>query len=264
MTKADLRYENWLEYGRRILGGVLLLAPLGTPILAAGCTVNSATSDTCSANSNVSCSNGVGYTCSGTALPPSSAGQCNSIDNTGDFCCVESGTCGVSSSVVCTGGNGTGYLCTGAAQPAQTNPNLVCNTNGTGAFCCVASTTCTYDSNVIGCESGTLGYSCASGDAPPDATDSALVCSVPTTESGLDEYCCFTNTTTAPGTSTCQPDSSVAGCQPDSAGNPSYRFSCTGSENPDTDFSNITCSTQGTPGSDSQGNAALLYCCTYH
>ncbi len=123
------------------------------------------------------------------------------------------------------------------------------------------SSDCSPDSNVD-CASGTSGYSCPSGAAAPDADDSTLLCSVPIAANGVDEYCCYMNTLTAPSGSTCEQDLSVGGCQADSAGNPSYGFSCTGSESPDTDFSNITCS-PGTPGSDAQGNTATLFCCTY-
>jgi hypothetical protein len=127
----------------------------------------------------------------------------------------------------------------------------------------VTSSSCSYDSSVTGCVSGTIGYSCASGSPPPDSADATLVCSVPTAAAGMDDYCCFTNGTAVSASSTCEQDSTVSGCQPDSAGNPSYGFSCTGSENPDTDYSNITCSSTGTAGMDAQGAAATLYCCTY-
>jgi hypothetical protein len=139
--------------------------------------------------------------------------------------------------------------------------DLVCSTDGVGAFCCVSSS-CSYDATVAGCASGSVGYSCALGSAPPDQADPALVCSVPTIEKGVDAYCCFTNTKTPAASSTCAPDPTVAGCQPDSAGNPSYGFSCTGSENPDADYSNVNCST-GMSGFDAHGVAATLYCCTH-
>jgi hypothetical protein len=200
------------------------LALLATPLFATGCTVTSTTS---------------------TPPPPSGSSGC-SADST----------------VVCS--VGTGWSCSDSSQPEDTNSGLVCSQDtGTGTFCCTTSP-CNYDATVTGCESGTQGYSCASGSPSPDSSDSTLVCSVPTTTSGEDTYCCFTNTTTAPSTSTCVQDSTVSGCQPDSSGNPSYGFSCTGSENPDTDFSTITCSSTGTPGMDAQGASATLYCCTYN
>jgi hypothetical protein len=170
-----------------------------------------------------------------------------------------SGSCVASSSVSCT--TGSGYSCSGSAQPEDTTANLVCSTDSAGNFCCVSGGTCGYDANVVGCESGSVGYSCTSGSQPPEAADPSLVCSDPTTANGLDEYCCYTNTAVV-AASTCSQDASVAGCQTDSAGNPSYGFSCTGSDAPGSDYSNLNCST-GTPGTDAQGNSAQLYCCAY-
>jgi hypothetical protein len=171
---------------------------------------------------------------------------------------TSSSSCAVDSSVSCT--SGTGWSCSGDAQPQDSNTDLVCSTDGTGDFCC-ASSSCSYDATVQGCQSGSVGYSCASGSAPPDQADATLVCSVPTTVNGADAYCCFTNATAPSSSSTCEEDSSVTGCQPDSSGNPSYGFSCTGSDTPDMDYSGITCSTP-TSGTDAQGAASMLYCCT--
>jgi hypothetical protein len=165
-----------------------------------------------------------------------------------------SGGCQVDSSVNCS--SGTGWSCSGDSQPEDVNTDLVCSTDGTGDFCC-ASSSCSYDSSVTGCTGGSVGYSCASGAAAPDSSDSTLVCSIPTSAGSQDDYCCFTNTTTASSTSTCSEDPSVMGCESDSFG-----FSCTGSENPDSDFSNVNCSTTGTSGMDANGNPATLYCCT--
>jgi hypothetical protein len=163
------------------------------------------------------------------------------------------GSCSTDSSVSCS--SGTGWSCSGDAQPEDSNQDLVCSTDGAGDFCC-ASSSCGFDPN-ISCVSGASGYSCAIGAAPPDQSDATLVCSVPTAGASDDEYCCFTNTTTASG-STCEQDPSVTGCVPNS-----YGFSCTGSENPDVDYSNLNCSTTGTPGTNAQGAPATLYCCTY-
>lgn len=172
---------------------------------------------------------------------------------------TSSSGCMTDSTVSCSAG--TGYSCTGSAQPEDSDPGLVCNTDGAGDFCC-SSSSCNYDPNVTGCESGTQGYSCATGSPSPDSADPTLVCSVPTTSGNLDTYCCFTNTVTAPSGATCEQDPTVSGCQPDSAGNPSYGFSCTGTDTPDMDFSGITCSS-GTAGMDAQNAAATLFCCTY-
>lgn len=162
------------------------------------------------------------------------------------------GSCSTDSSVSCS--SGTGWSCSGSAQPQDTNSDIVCSTDGAGDFCC-ASSSCSYDSSVVGCQSGSVGYSCASGSAPPDQSDATLVCSEPTSNGGSDDYCCYTNATTAPSGATCAEDSSVMGCQPGSFG-----FSCTGSDTPDMDFSNITCSA-GTPGTDASGATATLFCC---
>ena len=269
MTIVGSIFNNLAEHRARFLGGVLCLAPLALPLLTTGCTTTvaaSATTGSCSTSSYACPNNGIAYTCSGSATP--SAGVCDEMDNTGDYCCYTSttgvtGSCSVvPTTAICATGNGISYSCTGTAQPEQGDYSLICNTNGVGDYCCITSTSsCAYDPGVVGCTSGSYGYSCNIGDPPPDVADKTLVCSVPTAASGSDDYCCFTDTTTATGT--CSVDPTVSGCLPDSAGNPSYGFSCTGSENPDTDFSNINCSTTGTPGTDSQGNNASLFCCTY-
>jgi hypothetical protein len=150
-----------------------------------------------------------------------------------------------------------GWSCTGSAQPEDYNIDLVCSSDGVGNYCCSTST-CSYDPNVSTCVTGAIGYSCTVGAQPPDQADPSLVCSVPATQNNIDLYCCYTNTITPPATATCQQDPSIPGCQPDAAGNPSYGFSCTGTDTPDMDFSGITCSTPTT------GNGANLYCCTYH
>lgn len=209
---------------------------------------------------------GVGFVTGGassidTGTPAATGGHIAMVEygpisvNTGGITAVGGGSCTQTTNAVCTSGNGTSYSCTSSAQPEQVDPSLICNTNGAGDYCCIASSTCSYDPNLTGCESGSLGYSCAIGDQPPDATDNTLVCSVPTTTNGLDEYCCFTNTTAPTSAATCLQDPSVAGCA-------AYGFSCTGTDAPDADFSGITCST-GTPGTDSRGGSATLYCCAY-
>ena len=261
MTMTYSMFSKGAGHGPRVFSYLLCLMPLVIPALTTGCSTSvqaTALTDSCNLNPNsgMSCAQGTVYTCTGTAVPNYAC----TPDNAGNFCCdtgiQTTGSCTLNSAS-CSSSTGTsvGYSCTGTAQPEQSNPNLICNTNGAGDYCCDASgnSTCAYDPYVTGCESGTLGYSCNTGDPAPDTIDSTLVCSIPTRANSLDEYCCFTDTTTATGT--CDVDPTVAGCVPDSTGNPSYGFSCTGSENPDTDFSNITCST-GTP--DAQGNSALL------
>ncbi len=144
---------------------------------------------------------------------------------------------------------GTGYQCGGSDSPS--NSGQVCSTNGTGEWCCYASTSCNRDTSVAGCVSNTYGYSCTRGQPPPDATDSSLICSIPTAINGLDEYCCASST--AVSGATCSLDQTVANCQ---AG--SYGFSCTGSDRPESDYSGVTCS------AGTAGGSATLYCCVYN
>jgi hypothetical protein len=206
-----------------------------------------------------------GFSCTGTDTPDMdysgitcSAGTPGSAATL--YCCsygtpMTTSTCSQSSTVSCVAGT-TGWTCTGSAQPEDSNSGLVCSTDGAGNYCCSTST-CNYDSSISTCVTGAVGYSCATGAQPPDQADPTLVCSVPTTQNNVDTYCCYTNTTMASG-STCSQDQTISGCMPDSAGNPSYGFSCTGTDTPDMDYSGLTCSA-GTPGT---GNT--LYCCTYH
>jgi hypothetical protein len=162
-------------------------------------------------------------------------------------------SCSSDSSVSCVSGS-QGYSCTGSAQPEDTNGDLVCSTDGVGDYCCSTST-CSYDSSVA-CVSGAIGYSCATGAEPPDQADPSLVCSVPTTSNNIDEYCCYT-TTAPPSTSTCTQDQTVT-CPQVSTG-PSYGFSCTSTDTPSDDYSNLNCSA-GVPAS---GSSATTYCCQY-
>lgn len=160
-------------------------------------------------------------------------------------------SCSSDPSLACVSGS-SGWSCTGAAQPEDARPDLICSVdNGAGQFCCYASgNSCTFDSSVA-CSRGASGYSCNAGDTPPDAVDSSLVCSVPTAAGSLDLYCCYTEVVLVSAV-TCAQDPSVPGCV---AG--SYGFSCTGADSPDTDFSNVTCSAGVATAS------ATLYCCSY-
>ncbi|HEX3769526.1 MAG TPA: hypothetical protein VHV30_01620 [Polyangiaceae bacterium] len=104
---------------------------------------------------------------------------------------------------------------------------------------------CAQDSSVAGCVGPATGYSCGNGETP-DENDSSLVCSDGTPgDSGFTLYCCVQFTS-----STCQPDTTVQGCEGSSIG-----FSCTGTDTPDEADSSLNCS-DGTP----SGNE-LLYCC---
>jgi hypothetical protein len=167
-------------------------------------------------------------------------------------------SCGSDPSVICSG-TGMGYSCTGGR--VESIPGQVCTTDGIGDFCCYP-TACSPDPNVD-CGASAAGYSCGADADPPDSVDSSLVCSVPTAAGSSDLYCCY-QTLAPPAGSTCQPDSSVQGCQPDATGTPSYGFSCTGAgESPTTDYSSLGQCSDPTDGVDANGNAAFLYCCTY-
>lgn len=101
-----------------------------------------------------------------------------------------------------------------------------------------------------GCNSPSTGYSCTGSDTP-DESDPSLACSFGEAgNAGSTVYCCLTADTFS--SSTCAPDSTVAGCQPGS-----YGFSCVGSDTPDQTDGTLTCST------GVAGNAgSTLYCCT--
>jgi hypothetical protein len=107
-----------------------------------------------------------------------------------------------------------------------------------------ASSGCAPDSSVA-CTGGGGGFSCAEGDVPSDS-DPSLACSVGVVTSGEALYCCVAFTS-----SSCRPDETVQGCT-----GYSYGFSCTGNDSPDQTDSSLVCS------QPSQGNDALLYCCT--
>jgi hypothetical protein len=156
-------------------------------------------------------------------------------------------------------GTGDGYSCTGGL--VQSIAGQVCTTDGAGDFCCYP-TPCSPDP-AVDCGSSATGYSCGAGAAPPDAVDSSLVCSVPTAAGSADVYCCYQNTMAPPAGATCEPDSSVQGCEPDGNGVPSYGFSCTGADPPTADYSSLAQCSVPTDGQDADGNAASLYCCTY-
>jgi len=123
---------------------------------------------------------------------------------------------------------------------------------------CTASASTSSSDNSCGqddsvsCAGGAQGYSCNAGDPPPDASDSSLVCSEPTTVGSADTYCCYTNTVTGVSGPTCTQDDSVSCPDPSS-----YGFSCTGSDTPDEDFgSNLNCSMPTTA-----SDGAQTYCC---
>jgi hypothetical protein len=125
---------------------------------------------------------------------------------------------------------------------------------GVGATGCTATATasapssCGTDDTVV-CLDG-AGYSCTGGDRPDD-TDRSLLCSSGREgNAGALLYCCLQ--AVASSSTTCGPDSTVAGCAPGSFG-----FSCAdSSEPPSASYPSLTCS------SPIQGNAgSALYCC---
>jgi len=96
---------------------------------------------------------------------------------------------------------------------------------------------CSADSTLT-CDVDALGISCPSGTSPDDPT---LICSdpSPSADGTTDGFCCLTWVTSG---TTCSPDATVTGCD-----YPSYGFSCTGSDTPDTEDASLTCSAdQGT------------------
>ena len=103
--------------------------------------------------------------------------------------------------------------------------------------------TCTA-SAAVSCITGATGYSCT-GAATPDTT--LLLCSEPTATASGNDYCCLP---VATGTLTCAQDQTVTCPQ---AG--SYGFSCTSTDSPSAEYSDLTCST-GTA-----ANGATQYCC---
>jgi hypothetical protein len=226
-----------------------------SPSAGEWCCASTSTAGSCATTVPTStCATGTPFTCTGTATPVQTNPSFTcTTDGTGDYCCNPNTTtnsaCATNTSLSCVSGT-SGWSCTGTSQPEDSNQGLVCSADqGTGDFCCSTSA-CNYDATVT-CTAG-AGYSCATGANPPDQADPTLVCSTPTTANSVDQYCCYTNTLTPPTGATCGQDQSVQGCDPGS-----YGFSCSGTDTPDQDFSNLTCST-GT------GSGPTLFCCTYN
>jgi hypothetical protein len=115
-------------------------------------------------------------------------------------------------------------------------------------------TGCTQDSTVD-CSGGGDGFSCASGDNP-EAEDSSLSCSTPTTVGGNDTYCCFEYPSGDFSSTTCEPDDDLTSACPDED---SYGYQCASGDNPSTLDSSLNCSTN-TPDPDGVHDD---YCCTY-
>jgi hypothetical protein len=159
--------------------------------------------------------------------------------------------CNADAQVACTG-NLVGYSCQGAALPQQDDPTLSCGTgvsepNGDTGFCCgvQAGSGCAVDASTS-CTDGSTGYSCAGMETPTDSDPTQSCGAGVSDNNGNSLYCCITTTT-----SSCAPDSTVAGC---SGG--SYGFSCTSTDAPSDGNPALTCS-DSTAGPD----GASLYCC---
>jgi hypothetical protein len=104
-------------------------------------------------------------------------------------------------------------------------------------------TGCAQDSSVD-CSGGGDGFSCMTGDNP-EAEDSTLSCSTPTSSAGEDDYCCFTFS--GGSSTTCVSDDTLTSVCPDPD---SYGYQCDSGDNPVTlDSSLDNCSTP-TPDAD--------------
>ncbi|HEY4016409.1 MAG TPA: hypothetical protein VGM06_23905 [Polyangiaceae bacterium] len=110
-----------------------------------------------------------------------------------------SSSCAADDTVAGCGSPSTGYSCTGADTPADSDPTLACSVGeagnaGSTIYCCLSgsftASTCGPDDTVAGCAPGSFGFSCAASDTP-DQTDSTLVCSVGVAgNAGSTLYCC--------------------------------------------------------------------------
>ncbi|MGA2448859.1 MAG: hypothetical protein ABTD50_09305 [Polyangiaceae bacterium] len=262
-----------------ILYGALAVMALS----AADCTVTAttATSPGCNQDTTVQCTNGAyGFSCPTGSLSPDltdSALTCSIASPVGgldEYCCAQivaasGATCVSDHSVSGCAAGSYGFSCTGTDSPEADYSGIVCSTGGvSGAnsqgvpamlYCCAypSSSTptggCTLDS-AVSCTGGASGYSCTAGSQPPDSANSSLLCSTPQPAGTTDQYCCAA--IPAASSSTCQQDQSVTGCVG------SYGFACTGTDTPASDFSGVTCGNSGVAGTNSQGVAATLYCCT--
>jgi hypothetical protein len=112
--------------------GILVRVFVVATVLA-GCADNAPVAQKCSADSTVSCTQGSGYSCSGAAEPdpttlPSMA--CTRAvaalpDGLDDYCCVAySSTSCPPAANECLDGTAFGFLCTGTAQPQDSDPSF--------------------------------------------------------------------------------------------------------------------------------------------
>jgi hypothetical protein len=239
----------------------------------------------------LSCAFGaVGYECSGASRPDEDGQVIDGVprglvctdegaisgDGRKGFCCTAAATPCVFNPVAGCAAPFYGYQCRGSDRPEAFDPTLYC---GEGLiegelfdYCCGSSPLpqgCAQATNPA-CSKTLNGWSCTDNSLPSEAELGSnqsradfnlLLCSIPTVTttaaSTTSQYCCYTPTTIAAGTS-CLQDTTVAGCPPGNFG-----FACTGPDAPSDDYPRITCSGGGTPGPSAQGYAATLYCCTF-
>lgn len=188
------------------------LSVLSVGFIVAGCTVNSTSSgnggsdggitSTCSADGTVTCTQGAGWSCTGSDSPEQSNPLVCSVGMSDggktDYCCVAwngASTCAVDTSVSgCQ--EGTGFSCTGNDTPDQSDSSLVCSAptaNGNKQeYCCIPydQSACMQDTTVM-CMSGSIGFSCTGGATPQQSDSSLTTCSTPTVANGSSLYCCY-------------------------------------------------------------------------
>lgn len=130
-----------------------LVLSVAAAVGGTGCTVSAPVAPSCGVDDTVSCSDGVGYSCTDGDRPEDS-----------------------SSSLVCsygTAGNAgaTLYCCLHAAPASPTS--------------------CQPDPTVTGCAAGSFGFSCADAAEPPNAAYPSLRCGAPIAgNAGAALYCC--------------------------------------------------------------------------
>jgi hypothetical protein len=136
----------------RSLKAAVSLALTSILALAAGCTTTTDDSGpTCDTDPTVSCTDGTGYSCTGTDRPEDSVSSIFCSDgqagNAGStlYCCLSKDTadttCGDDPTVSCPGG-GFGFSCSDATEPpTQAYPSLNCSSPvagnaGSATYCC--------------------------------------------------------------------------------------------------------------------------------
>ena len=138
---------------------------------------------------------------------------------------------------------GLGLVGVGLAGPG-------CTASLTASGTLTAPAGCSTD-GTVSCSGGATGFSCAVGDNP-EAEDTSLSCSTPTTSGGQDLYCCYQGFTGS--TTTCYPDDSLTAACPDPT---SYGYVCAAGDDPTTYDGSLNCSTPTPDGPNDD------FCCTY-